>query len=73
MTAHDPEPLPGFKDPPTPAKGRLPVTCRMCGRPLRDRDARLWGLGPGCRHKLHTRSAPRPPSHEIQQDTLPGV
>lgn len=45
----------------------------MCGQPLRDRASRLWGLGPDCRHKLAVRTAPVPPAHEVEQDTLPGL
>ncbi|MFH8370116.1 DUF6011 domain-containing protein [Streptomyces sp. NPDC018031] len=56
-----------------PPEGRPLVRCRACGRPLRDRDARLWGLGAGCRHKLDTRTAPRLREHEVEQDTLPGT
>jgi hypothetical protein len=49
------------------------VVCRLCGRPLRDREARLWGLGPECRAKLALRTAPRPPGHPVEQDPLPGT
>ncbi|KAB8160206.1 hypothetical protein FH609_014610 [Streptomyces sp. 3MP-14] len=52
---------------------RPPVHCRLCGRPLRDREARTWGLGPECRAKLALRAAPRPPEHPVEQDPLPGV
>ncbi|MGW8375472.1 DUF6011 domain-containing protein [Actinacidiphila sp. SB3-2] len=55
-----------------PVTGRR-VLCRMCGQPLRDRASRLWGLGPDCRHKLSLRTAPSPPQHEVDQDTLPGM
>lgn len=64
----EPEPLPDSH----PVEGRR-VLCRMCGQPLRDRASRMWGLGPDCRHKLALRSAPVPPLHEVDQDTLPGV
>ena len=70
MAATDPAPLPGFDE---PAAGRSRVTCRMCGRPLRGREARMWGLGEDCRAKLAMRAAPRPPAHEVEQDTLPGA
>lgn len=70
MTANGPAPLPGFDE---PAEGRLRVVCRMCGRPLHDPTARLWGLGADCRHKLALRSAPRPPERQLEQETLPGT
>ncbi|MEU1787074.1 DUF6011 domain-containing protein [Streptomyces sparsogenes] len=69
MTPDDPAPLPGFDE---PAAGRSRITCRMCGRPLRGSKARMWGLGEDCRGKLEMRSAPRPPEHEVEQETLPG-
>ncbi|WP_435837662.1 DUF6011 domain-containing protein [Streptantibioticus parmotrematis] len=53
--------------------GRRRVTCRVCGRPLHGRQARLWGLGDDCRAKLAQRAAPRPPVHEADQDPLPGL
>ncbi|NSC20405.1 hypothetical protein FM076_03900 [Streptomyces albus subsp. chlorinus] len=66
------EPEEGGEDlPGRAARGR--VVCRMCGQPLRDRASRLWGLGPDCRHKLAVRTAPVPPAHEVEQDTLPGL
>jgi hypothetical protein len=49
------------------------VNCRVCGRPLTGREARLWGLGDGCRAKLAERGAPRPPRTEVEQDMLPGL
>ncbi|PWI44549.1 DUF6011 domain-containing protein [Streptomyces sp. ICBB 8177] len=55
------------------AEGRRRVTCRVCGRPLHGRQARLWGLGDDCRAKLAQRTAPRPPAHEADQDPLPGL
>jgi hypothetical protein len=48
------------------------VTCRLCGRPLTGRTRRR-GIGDGCRAKLHERTAPRPPAHEVDQDPLPGL
>lgn len=63
--------LPGLGEEPLAARRR--VTCRMCGRPLRGREARLWGLGDECRAKLAMRGAPKPPAHDVEQDTLPGV
>ncbi|MEU7240285.1 DUF6011 domain-containing protein [Streptomyces sparsogenes] len=70
MTADDPAPLPGLD---APAAGRSRITCRMCGRPLRGREARMWGLGEGCRDKLRVRTAPLPPEHQVEQETLPGA
>ncbi|GAA1877841.1 DUF6011 domain-containing protein [Streptantibioticus ferralitis] len=55
-----------------PEEGRR-VTCRLCGRPLTGREARLWGLGDGCRAKLAERSAPRPARGDVDQDALPGL
>ncbi|WP_062216367.1 DUF6011 domain-containing protein [Streptomyces sp. NBRC 109706] len=52
---------------------RPPVHCRLCGRPLRDREARTWGLGPECRAKLALRTAPPPPERPVDQDPLPGL
>lgn len=70
MTA-DPAPLPGLDD--EPVEGRSRVTCRMCGRPLRGRQARMWGLGEDCREELRIRTAPQPAEREVEQETLPGV
>ncbi|MGY1453865.1 DUF6011 domain-containing protein [Streptomyces sp. SS8] len=66
------EPLPGSPEPPGEG-GRPRVTCRMCGRPLRDRQARLWGLGVECREKLAVRTAPVPGRWEVAQEALPGL
>ncbi len=49
------------------------MTCRMCGRPLRDRQARLWGLGVECREKLALRTAPAPGRWDVEQEALPGL
>lgn len=73
-----PDPLPGTAPavPPadeSPEVERRRVECRVCGRPLRDATARLWGLGHGCRAKLRLRSAPRPAPVEVPQDPLPGL
>lgn len=68
MATADPAPLPGFDE---PVAGRSRVSCRMRGRPLRGREARMWGLGEDCRAKLAMRTAPKPPTHEVEQDTLP--
>ncbi|MEE1939963.1 DUF6011 domain-containing protein [Streptomyces sp. TRM 70361] len=65
----EPEPLPGSPEPSGEEHRR--VLCRMCGRPLRGRRARLWGLGDDCREKLALRSAPAPGTWEIAQDELP--
>ncbi|MDT0321739.1 DUF6011 domain-containing protein [Streptomyces millisiae] len=67
--------LPGVDEPSAVAGegGRPRVTCRLCGRPLHGREARLWGLGPDCRAKLALRQAPRPPERPVEQDPLPGV
>ncbi|MEV1006662.1 DUF6011 domain-containing protein [Streptomyces sp. NPDC049881] len=59
---------------PLPDGGRRPpVTCRLCGRRLYGREARMWGLGPECRAKLAVRVAPLPPEHPVEQETLPGT
>ena len=52
---------------------RRRVNCRVCGRALTGREARLWGLGDGCRAKLAERGAPRPPRADVDQDALPGL
>ncbi|HLL34073.1 MAG TPA: DUF6011 domain-containing protein [Streptomyces sp.] len=68
-----PAPLPGV-DPPAGPDGERPrVVCRLCGRPLRDPEARLWGLGHGCRDKLALRTAPRSGPWEVEQEALPGL
>ncbi|GAA1913067.1 hypothetical protein GCM10009716_23430 [Streptomyces sodiiphilus] len=71
MSSADLPPLPGLEQEPG-ARGRR-VVCRLCGRPLTDREARTWGLGAGCREKLALRTAPRPATPEVEQDALPGV
>ncbi len=70
--AEDPVPLPDLALD-EGAERRPRVTCRLCGRPLRGREARMRGLGDGCRDKLMERAAPRPPAHEVDQDALPGL
>ncbi|MDF3287992.1 DUF6011 domain-containing protein [Streptomyces silvisoli] len=70
MTAPNPT-LPLDQDDEPQARRR--VSCRLCGRPLTGREARLWGLGEGCRAKLAERGAPRPPRAEVEQDALPGL
>ncbi|MFP8907341.1 DUF6011 domain-containing protein [Streptomyces atacamensis] len=67
----EPVPLPGSPEP--SGGGRPRVTCRMCGRPLRDRQARLWGLGVECRERLALRAAPAPGRWEVEQEALPGL
>ncbi|WP_328912348.1 MULTISPECIES: DUF6011 domain-containing protein [unclassified Streptomyces] len=67
-------PLPGLATDEELAAGRRVVRCGMCGRPLTGRDARLRGLGDGCRHKLGGDAAVRRPGRfEVEQDGLPGV
>lgn len=70
MTA-DPQPLPGADE--APPEQPPEVLCALCGRPLHDRLARQWRLGPECREKLKLRLAPSPPPHEPAQETLPGT
>lgn len=53
--------------------GHGTVRCRVCGRPLRGRQARRLGVGEDCRAKLGERTAPRPPARPVDQDTLPGL
>lgn len=73
MVCAEPEPLPGYEEDEV-ADGRRPrVACRLCGRPLVDREARLWGLGEECRAKLGERTAPLPPEVEVEQEALPGL
>jgi len=72
MSAAEPLPDVEFRTQP-PAERRVRVMCRMCGRPLLDRQARMWGLGDGCRQKLAVRAAPRPTGWEVTQETLPGM
>lgn len=67
----DPQPLPGLDE--APPEGLRVVVRVLCGRPLHDRIARQWRLGPECREKLKLRLAPSPPPHEPAQETLPGV
>jgi hypothetical protein len=69
----NPDPLPLPLDADAELRGPRRVYCRLCGRPLRGREARLWGLGDDCRAKLQERSAPKPGRHEVEQETLPGV
>ncbi|MFD1828447.1 DUF6011 domain-containing protein [Streptomyces desertarenae] len=75
MTAEpepSPLPLPGSPGP-SGQEARRRVLCRMCGRPLRGRRARLWGLGDECREKLAMRSAPVRGGWEVEQEALPGM
>lgn len=71
MPAPDPMPLP--LDASAEPRGRRRVRCRMCGRPLYGRQARLWALGDDCRAKLQERTAPRPARSDVAQDALPGT
>lgn len=65
----DPLPLPGAATE-VPGEGRRRVLCRLCGRPLTGREARLWALGEDCRRKLAERTAPRPGAFDVEQDGL---
>ncbi|MGP4111478.1 DUF6011 domain-containing protein [Streptomyces sp. 4N509B] len=65
------EPLPGLES--TESQQLPPVVCRLCGRPLHDRVARQWRLGPECREKLGVRLALDPAAHEVEQEALPGM
>lgn len=56
---------------PTEPEGRPRIYCRLCGRPLTGRQARLWRLGDDCRTKLAERTAPTPGAFEAEQDILP--
>jgi len=63
-------PLPGLADDELAAR-RPVVRCGMCGRRLTSREARLYGLGDGCRHKLGGGPAVRTPGRfEVEQDGL---
>lgn len=65
-------PLPGLATDAELAAGRAVVLCGMCRRPLRGREARLYGLGDGCRHKLGGGPTVRQPGRfEVEQETLP--
>jgi hypothetical protein len=67
-------PLPGLATDDEVAAGRAVVKCGMCGRPLVSREARLYGLGEGCRHKLGVGPVLRTPRRfEVEQDTIPGA
>jgi len=64
-------PLPGLDN--DPAAGRPVIRCGMCGRPLESREARMRGVGDGCRDKLHPdRAVRRPGRFEVEQDGLFG-
>jgi Family of unknown function (DUF6011) len=67
-------PLPGLATDAELAAGRAVVRCGMCGRPLKGREARLWGLGEGCRHKLGGDVIVRRPGRfDVEQDAIPGA
>lgn len=69
----DAHPLPGLATDAELGAGRPVVRCGMCGRPLTSREARLYGLGDGCRHKLGAGPAVRQPGRfEVEQDGLFG-
>jgi hypothetical protein len=64
-------PLPGLATDEELAAGRRVIRCGMCGRPLTGREARMRGMGEGCRHKL--RGDPivrRPGRFDVEQDGL---
>jgi hypothetical protein len=64
-------PLPGTK---AETAGRRVVRCALCGRPLVAAEARRWGLGPECRHKLNPAPTVRRPGRfDVEQEALPGV
>lgn len=66
-------PLPGLATDAELAAGRRVIRCGMCGRPLESRQARLRGVGEGCRHKLGADRAVRAPVRfEVEQDGLFG-
>lgn len=68
-----PAPLPGLAtDEELVAAGRRVVRCGLCGRELTNREARMWGLGEGCRHKMDAgRVLRRSGRFEVEQDELP--
>lgn len=70
MTA-DPLPLP-LGDAAEP-RGLRPVRCRVCGRLLSGRVARLRGVGEECWAKLGGRMVPRPGGFVVEQEELPGM
>lgn len=64
-------PLPGLATDAELAAGRTVVRCGMCGRRLTSREARLYGLGEGCRHKLGGDRVVRAPGRfDVEQDGL---
>lgn len=64
-------PLPGLATHDELAAGRRIVRCGMCGRRLTSREARMYGLGEGCRHKLSGDPTVRAPRRfEVEQDGL---
>ncbi|MFI0718035.1 DUF6011 domain-containing protein [Streptomyces sp. NPDC021224] len=67
--------LPGLAtDEELQAAGRHVVLCGMCKRPLVSREARLYGLGEGCRHKLGGGvTVGRSGRFDVEQDELPGA
>lgn len=66
--------LPGLATDAELAAGRRVIRCGMCGRPLESREARLRGVGEGCRDKLHPDAVVRRPGRfEIEQDGIPGL
>jgi hypothetical protein len=66
-------PLPGLATDAPLAAGRRVIRCGICGRPLESREARLRGLGDGCRHKVHGDPIVRRPARfDVEQDGLFG-
>ncbi len=56
------------------AAGRKVVRCGLCGRELTSREARLRGLGEGCRHKVDGgRVLRRSGRFEVEQEELFGA
>lgn len=72
MTAR-PAPLPGLATDAELAAGLRVVECADCGRPLVGREARMWGRGRDCRHKLGQRDVRGPGRFEVEQEGLFGA
>lgn len=67
-------PLPGLATDDELAAGRHIIRCGMCGRPLESRQARMYGAGARCRHKLGgDRTVRTPGRFDVEQDPLPGA
>ena len=63
-------PLPGLDE--ELVAGRRVVRCRVCGRPLEGRGARMLGVGGDCAAKFGMRTAPGVGRFEVEQDGLFG-